>query len=100
MHECSETGFFREYSIAAHRLQQKPGFFGIYARVVRNRVFSRILDRSAQIPAKTGFLWYLRARSQKPGFFDKTWLQTAETAKNPVSLVLMRERKGDRTTLM
>jgi hypothetical protein len=58
MHEGSETGFFREYSIAVHRLRQKPGFFGIYAQVVRNRVF-----REYSIAVH-------RLR-QKPGFFGK-----------------------------
>jgi hypothetical protein len=34
----------------------------------------------------------LRAGGQKPGFFREDALQNAETAKNPVSLVLMRNK--------
>jgi len=34
------------------------------------------------------FRWTLRRGSQKPGFCDNTWLQSAKTAKNPVSLVV------------
>jgi len=47
---------------------QKPGFFG-FAGGARNRVFSRILDYQRKKPQKPGFFGF--GWGQKPGFFEE-----------------------------